>query len=77
MEDGFSEPSVSFDLLDGAYASIVMNQEVLVVAGWRFLSLYLIDSTALDSPVELMETFSLPSRGNKLLAITDEKIICG
>jgi hypothetical protein len=77
LEDGFADPSVTVELPDGAYASLVINQDILVVAGWKYCNLYKIDSSSLQCPVELIDSFELPSRVNKLLAIAEEKIICG
>jgi hypothetical protein len=47
LEDGFADPSVTVELPDGAYASIVVNKDILVVAGWKYCSLYKIDSSSL------------------------------
>lgn len=47
MEDGFAEPSVTVELPGGAYASLVINKDILVVAGWKYCNLYRIDSSSL------------------------------
>jgi hypothetical protein len=59
LEEGFSEPSVTVELPDGAYASLVIKKDILVIGGWKYCNLYKIDATSLTCPVELVDSFEL------------------